>query len=56
MLYKIRGIGVKVEEKTVLFSTFDGKGFSDSPKAIYLYMLSQEKFKDYKFILSFNNN
>jgi len=36
--YKIRGIGVKVDNKTILFSTFDGKSYADSPKAIYLYM------------------
>ena len=53
--YKLRGIGIKVDSKTVLFSTFDGKSYADSSKAIYLYMQKQEKFKDYNFIWVFNN-
>ena len=51
--YKIRGIKIKVDDKTILFSTFDGKSYADSSKAIYLYMQSQEKFKDYNFIWVF---
>lgn len=53
--YKIRGIGIKIDSKTVLFSTFDGKSYADSSKAIYLYMQKQEKFKDYNFIWVFKN-
>ena len=34
--YKVRGIGQKVDDKLILFSTFNGKSYSDSPKAIYL--------------------
>ena len=53
--YKIRGIGVKVDDKTILFSTFNGKSYADSSKAIYLYMQKEEKFKDYNFIWVFKN-
>ena len=53
--YKVRGIGLAVNEKKVLFSTFDGKGFSDSSKAIYLYMLNEEHFKDYQFVWVFKD-
>ena len=53
--YKIRAIGVKIDKKTVLFSTFDGKSYADSSKAIYLYMQKEEKFKDYNFIWIFKN-
>lgn len=51
--YKIRGIGRKVDEKLILFSTFNGKTYSDSPKAIYLYLLNNDKYKDYKFVWTF---
>lgn len=51
--YKVRGFGQKVDDKLILFSTFNGKSYSDSPKAIYLYLLNNEKYKDYKFIWTF---
>lgn len=51
--YKVRGIGQKVDDKLILFSTFNGKSYSDSPKAIYLYLLNNDKYKDYKFVWMF---
>lgn len=45
----------KTDNKTVLFSTFDGRSYGDSPKAIYEYMLSDERFEDYTFIWAFRN-
>lgn len=51
--YKVRGIGQKVDDKLILFSTFNGKSYSDSPKAIYLYLLNNDKYKNYKFIWTF---
>ncbi len=41
------------DEKTILFSTFDGRSYSDSPKAIYLRMLADPKYKDYKLVWVF---
>lgn len=49
---KIRD-SIATDEKTILFSTFDGRNYSDSPKAIYLRMLSDPKYKDYKFVWVF---
>lgn len=43
----------KTDEKVILFSTFDGRSYGDSPKAIYEYMLTDERFKDYTFIWAF---
>ena len=51
--YKFRGIGQKVDEHMILFSTFNGKSYADSPKAIYLYLLNNKKYNDYKFIWAF---
>lgn len=51
--YKIRGIRIKVDNRTILFSTFDGKSYADSPKAIYNYMKNNKEYSDYKFIWVF---
>lgn len=45
----------KTDEKVILFSTFDGRSYGDSPKAIYEYMLSDERFEDYTFVWAFRN-
>ena len=46
---------IKTDPKVILFSTFDGRSYGDSPKAIYEYMLTQEKFEDYTFVWAFRN-
>ncbi|MCD8145676.1 MAG: CDP-glycerol glycerophosphotransferase family protein [Clostridiales bacterium] len=51
--YWIHTRGLTVDKKLVVFCTFSGKGYSDSPKAIYEYMLSQEKYSDYRFVWIF---
>lgn len=52
--YKFRGLGQKVDEHMILFSSFNGKFYTDSPKAIYSYMRGNDKYKEYKFIWAFN--
>lgn len=41
---------VNVDEKMVLFETFMGRQYGDSPRAIYEYMISNPRFDDYKFV------
>ena len=53
MRYKIRRRGKKIDDKMVFFSSFNGKYYTDSPKAIYLYMKNNPEFKDYKFVWAF---
>lgn len=55
LYYKHRGKGEKLDEKSILFSSFSGRYYSDSPKAIYEYMLSSGEYSDYKFIWAFRN-
>lgn len=55
MLYSFIKLTNKTQSKTVCFKSFNGKSYSCSPKAIYEYMLTQEKYKDYKFIWVFKN-
>ena len=51
--YQKRTAHIATDPKVVLFSTFDGRGYSDSPKAIYEYMCSDPRFADYTFVWAF---
>ena len=51
--YERSAKGMKTDRKLVYFNTFVGRSYGDSPKAIYEYMLSSEKFKDYSFVWMF---
>jgi CDP-glycerol glycerophosphotransferase len=39
----------------VLFESFQGRSYACSPKALYLAMLNDEKYKDYHFVWAVNN-
>lgn len=41
---------VPLNKKEVLFISFHGRGYSDNPKAVYLAMKQDERFKDYTFV------
>ena len=45
----------KVNTKRVLFESFVGRKYADSPKAIYEYLLNSEDYKDYEFVWFFMN-
>lgn len=51
--FKKRTQNIKTDEKVILFSAFDGRNYSDSPKAIYNYMLNDSRFEDYTFVWAF---
>lgn len=42
-----------VNEKKVYFNTFGGRGYSDSPKALYEEMIKDDFFDDFEFVWSF---
>ncbi len=42
-----------VDEKTCIFESFNGRSYSDNPKALYLEMLQNKKFDNYNFIWCF---
>ena len=48
--YKIGGIGKKIDEKTILFSCFNGVSYTCSPKALYEEILKSDKYDDYKLV------
>jgi len=41
-----------LDDHLLLFESFQGRGFSDSPKAIYLRMLSDPEYDNYRFVIS----
>ena len=43
----------KVDDKSIIFESFIGRQYSCSPKAIYLELINNPKYKDYKFIWAF---
>lgn len=45
----------KVDDNLILFEVFNGRNYSDSPKALYLEMLNDKKYKNYKFVWSFKD-
>lgn len=53
--YKCRGFFAKVDEKIIVFGAYNGRNYACSPKAIYEYILQDEKFEDYQFVWIFNH-
>ena len=51
--YLLRGVDVKMDSKTIVFETFGGKAYSDSPKAIYEFMKQDERYIDFRFLWIF---
>lgn len=54
-LYKYVFSKKKIEEKYVIFESFFGKSYSDSPKYIYEYLMKNYKDKGYKCIWSYSD-
>ncbi len=53
--YVKQGLFTKIDEKMVVFSAFNGRNYSCSPRAIYEYMISTEQFSDYHFVWLLDN-
>lgn len=51
--YNRLAAGFAVDDKLVFFESFGGRSFSCSPRAIFLSMLHQERFADYRFVWCF---
>ncbi len=43
----------KTDDRLVYFQTFSGRGYSDSPKAMYEYMMKAPEYRDFSFVWSF---
>ena len=53
--YRYHTRGIKINKKVIVFNSFNGKSYSDTPRAIYEYLLGQEKFKNYRFVWVFSH-
>ncbi len=52
-IFKLLGVFVHVDKQLVLFVSFMGKGFNDSPREIYEYMQKHQEYKGYRCIWAF---
>ena len=53
--YKRMAKKVKVDNKLILFETFMGRQYGCNPRAIYEYMITDNRFDDYRFIWVFKD-
>lgn len=54
-LINILKLFVKPKDNVILFVSFGGKKFDDSPKVIYEEMIKDSRFNDYEFVWAFQN-
>lgn len=50
---KVWSIFIPIKEKTILFASFGGRKFDDSPRALYEEILRREEFKDWTLVWAF---
>lgn len=50
---KLLKLFVKPDDKLILFISFGGRRFDDSPKAIYDQMINDKRFNDYRLVWAF---
>ena len=46
---------IKVKDKTILYESYHGNSMTGNPYAMYLYMLNDERFKDYEHLWILND-
>lgn len=46
-------VNVSKQQKTILFCSFGGRNFNDSPKAVYDEICSREEFEDWRLVWAF---
>lgn len=52
-IFRVIGVFVKPDSNLVLITSFGGLGYNDNPRAIFDYLLSNEKYKKYKYVWAF---
>lgn len=52
-VFKVMGCFIHTDKNLVLFVSFMGMGFNDSPKAIYDYIKSHEEYRNYRCVWAF---
>lgn len=54
-VFRVMGAFIPTDENLVLFVSFMGLNFNDSPKAIYDYMQAHPEYKGYRCVWAFEN-
>lgn len=54
-VFRFIGLFVKIDERLVLFSSYGGDQYSDSPKVIFEAMKQDARFKGYRYVWAFVN-
>ena len=54
-VFRVWGAFLSTDDKLVIFVSFMGMGFNDSPKAIYDYMQSHSEYKGYRCVWAFEH-
>lgn len=54
-VFRVWGAFTKTDENLIIFVSFMGMGFNDSPKAIYDHMRSHEEHKKYRCVWAFEH-
>ncbi len=54
-VFRMWGSFIRTDEKLVLFVSFMGKSFNDSPKVIYDYLQSHEEYKNLRCVWAFED-
>lgn len=49
LFFRFIGFFVSTDEKLILFNAH-GRKYNDSPRAIFKYMIGDERYQDYKFV------
>ena len=52
-VFRVWGCFVPVDERLILFSSFMGTGFNDSPRAMYDYIVSHPEYQKYRCVWAF---
>lgn len=53
LLLKLWGIFLPIDEKCIIFTSFGGRNFDDSPRAIYEEICNRPEFDDWRIIWAF---
>ena len=54
LFFRFIGLFVRIDPKLILFNSFGGRKYNDSPKIIFEYMISQESYKNLIFVWAFD--
>ena len=53
VLFKLLGVFIRQDDKMILFNSYGGKKYDDSPKTIFEYMIMDHRFDEYKLVWAF---